>query len=105
MVTPGPPDMALHRQELEHRREEAEHYLKAIEGEFQQLGIKARMELGQGAVVEAIIAAAARHKADLIALASHGRSGLAQVFYGSVAAGVLQRVDRPLLLVRSQTEE
>ena len=62
------------------------------------------MELGRGAVVEAIIAAAARHEVDLIALASHGHSGLAQVFYGSVAAGVLQRVDRPLLLVRSQIE-
>ena len=29
-------------------------------------------------------------------MASHGRGGLARVFYGSVAAGVLQRVDRPL---------
>ena len=104
MVTPGQPDMALHRRELERRTEEAELYLTAIRGEFQQLGIDARMELGHGAVVEAIIAAAARHEADLIALASHGRSGLAQVFYGSVAAGILQRVDRPLLLVRSQTD-
>jgi nucleotide-binding universal stress UspA family protein len=40
--------------------------------------------------------------ADLIALASHGRSGLSQVFYGSVAAGLLQRVSRPLLLVRAR---
>jgi nucleotide-binding universal stress UspA family protein len=104
MVTPGQPDMTLYRQEVEQRTEEAELYLKAIESEFQQLGINARMELGQGPVVEAIIAAAARHKVDLIALTSHGRSGLAQVFYGSVAAGVLHRVDRPLLLVRSQTE-
>lgn len=104
MVTPGQPDMTLYQQEVEQRTEEAELYLKAIEGEFQQLGINARMELGQGPVVEAIITAAARHKVDLIALTSHGRSGLAQVFYGSVAAGVLHRVDRPLLLVRSQTE-
>ena len=33
-------------------------------------------------------------------MASHGRSGLASVFYGSKAAGVLQQIDRPLLLVR-----
>ena len=104
MVTPGQPDLALHQQKLEQETKEAERYLKAIQGEFQQLGSNARMELGHGAVVEAIIAAAARHEADLIALASHGRSGLAQVFYGSVAAGVLQRVDRPLLLVRSRIE-
>ena len=105
MVTPGQPDLALHGQELERRTEKAELYLKAIRGEFQQLSIDARLELGHGPVVEAIIDAAARREADLVALASHGRSGLAQVFYGSVAAGVLQRVDRPLLLVRSQTGE
>jgi nucleotide-binding universal stress UspA family protein len=102
MVPPRQPDLNLHRQEVDRRTAEAEAYLKALVGEFQQLDIDARMELGQGAVVEAIIDAAARHGADLIALTSHGRSGLAQVFYGSVAAGVLQRVDRPLLLVRSQ---
>jgi nucleotide-binding universal stress UspA family protein len=39
---------------------------------------------------------------DLIALASHGRGGLARVFYGSVAAGLLHRVDRPLLIIRSR---
>ena len=104
MVTPGQPDLRLHQQKLEQETKDAERYLRAIQGEFQQLGVNARMEFSHGAVVEAIIAAAARHEADLIALASHGRSGLAQVFYGSVAAGVLQRVDRPLLLIRSQIE-
>ena len=43
--------------------------------------------------------------ADLIAMASHGRTGMSQVFYGSVAAGVLHRVDRPLLLVRARGAE
>jgi nucleotide-binding universal stress UspA family protein len=105
MMPPGQPDLTLHRQELERRTEKARMYLQTIKGEFKQKGIDARMELGQGPVVESIINAAARQEADLIALASHGHSGLAQVFYGSVAAGVLQRVDRPLLLIRSQTGE
>jgi nucleotide-binding universal stress UspA family protein len=96
------PDLNLYRQEVESLTEEAKAYLKAIVGEFDQLGIDSRTELSQGDVVEAIIDAAARNEVDLIAMTSHGRSGLAQVFYGSVAAGVLQRVDRPLLLVRSQ---
>ena len=43
--------------------------------------------------------------ADLIAMASHGRTGLARVFYGSVATGVLHKVDRPLLLIRAEDEE
>ena len=62
-------------------------------------------QVAYGPVVEAIIDAAGREGADLIAIASHGRSGLSQVFYGSVAAGVLHRVDRPLLLIRSQGGE
>ena len=42
--------------------------------------------------------------ADLIAIATHGRSGLSQGFYGSVAAGVLNRADRPLLVTRSRSD-
>ena len=64
-------------------------------------GIESRMLTAQGPVVEAIINAAQRESADFIAIASHGRGGISRVFYGSVATGVLHRVDRPLLLVRS----
>lgn len=51
--------------------------------------------------MQAILNAAKSEKADLIAMASHGRTGLSRVFYGSVAEGVLHRVDRPLLIIRS----
>ena len=97
--------VALHQEELERRTKQAESYLAALQGEFRKKGIEARTRVAYGPVVEAIINAAEREGADLIAIASHGRSGLSQVFYGSVAAGVLHRVDRPLLLVRSQSDE
>ncbi|MCB0137738.1 MAG: universal stress protein, partial [Caldilineaceae bacterium] len=54
-----------------------------------------------GPVVTAILDVAEREKADLIAMASHGRTGLSRVFYGSVAAGILHKADRPLLLIRA----
>jgi nucleotide-binding universal stress UspA family protein len=57
---------------------------------------------GHGPIVKAIIDTAESQDVDLVAIASHGRSGLFQVFYGSVAAGVLQRIDRPLLLIRAR---
>ncbi len=95
----------LEQQEFERRREEAESYLAARQGEFREKGIEARARVVHGPVVEAIIDAAERERADLIAIASHGRSGLSRVFYGSVAAGVLHRVDRPLLVVRSRGSE
>jgi nucleotide-binding universal stress UspA family protein len=93
------------QQEVEHWAKEAESYLTGLQGEFRKKGIEARAHVGHGPVVETIINTAERQSADLIAMASHGRTGLSKVFYGSVAAGVLQRVDRPLLLIRSQGEE
>ena len=99
----GTPYM-LYQQEFEQRIGQAESYLKALQGEFREKGIEARMHVVHGPVVEAIIDTAQREDVDLIAIASHGRSGLSQVFYGSVAAGVLHRADRPLLLIRSQND-
>ena len=105
MAEPGGAIMALYQQEFERWMKQAESYLAAHQGEFREKGIEARTRVVYGPVVQGIIDAAESEGADLIALASHGRSGLSRVFYGSVAAGVLHRVDRPMLLIRSQNEE
>ena len=55
----------------------------------------------RGPVVNAIIETAQSEQANLVAIASHGHSGLSRAFYGSVAAALLQQIDRPLLLIRS----
>jgi nucleotide-binding universal stress UspA family protein len=88
-------------QDMERLREETQAYVDQWTGEFRSKGIKADALVEQGPVVETIVSCAANRDADLIAIASHGRTGLGHVVYGSVAAGVLQRVDRPLLLIRS----
>ena len=92
-------------EDFERWTKQAESYLAALQGEFREKGIEARTCVASGPVVDVIIRAAEREGADLIAMASHGRTGLSQVFYGSVAAGVLHRVDRPLLLIRSRDEK
>jgi nucleotide-binding universal stress UspA family protein len=92
----------LYQQQIERQARRAESYLAAKQGELREKGIEAQVCVDYVPVVEAIIETAKREGADLIAMASHGRTGLSRVFYGSVAAGVLHRVDRPLLLVRSQ---
>jgi nucleotide-binding universal stress UspA family protein len=92
----------LHQQAFEQRKNQAESYLAALQEKLCEKGVEARPRVAYGPVVEAIIDAARREGADLIAIASHGRSGLSRVFYGSVAAGVLHRADRPLLLIRSR---
>ena len=93
---------AQYKEDVEEKKKQAEVYLASIKGEFREKGIESRVRVVNGPVVDAIIAAAESENADLIAIASHGRSGLSRVFYGSVAAGILNRADRPLLLIRSR---
>ncbi len=80
---------------------DAETYLTSLKNEYGQKNLRARYRVEQGPIVRTIIEVAREEDADVIAMASHGRSGLARVFYGSVAAGILQQADRPLLLVRA----
>ena len=90
-----------YRDAFEQQAKEVENYLTGLKEVFQQKGITVRIRVGRGPVADEIIKTAESEEADIIALASHGRSGLSKVFYGSVAASILHRIDRPLLLVRS----
>ncbi len=97
--------ISLSGQEFEEAKKQAEKHLKGLQGEFREKNIESRTHVTYGPVVEGIITLAAQEGVDLIALASHGRGGLSRVFYGSVAAGLLHRVDRPLLIIRSRERE
>jgi nucleotide-binding universal stress UspA family protein len=88
-------------EELAKQTKIAESYIKGVKEKLEKHAIKVTTRIMQGPPVEAIIAMAKQENADLIAMASHGRSGLGRVFYGSVAAGILHQVDRPLLIIRS----
>ncbi len=79
---------------------EAQKYLEGVQADFHEMAIDSKIIIAHGPVVGSILDVAQNEDADLVAMASHGRTGLASVFYGSKAAGVLQQVDQPLLLVR-----
>ena len=80
----------------------AEAYLAHMQQELIQNHIQTETRIIPGLPVAVIKETAEQENADLIAIASHGRGGLARVFYGGVAAAILSQVDRPLLLIRSQ---
>lgn len=88
--------------ELERKSIEITRYLGQLVDKLDELGIEAHAYTRYGPVVSTILCTARDEQADLIAMASHGRGGLSDVYYGSVAAGILQRIDRPLLIVRAQ---
>ena len=99
-------DLSMYQQDHDRLKKEAKSYLAGLEGVFKEKKINAKKIVSSyGSVVQSIIDTAAREGADLIAMASHGRGSLSRVFYGSVAAGVLHSIDRPLLIIRSRGVE
>ena len=91
-----------HDEKRDHQIKETKSYLDSIQKQFREKGIKVKTLIGYGPIVKAILDVAKIESADLLAMASHGRSGVPGTFYGSISAGVLQRIDRPMLLIRSQ---
>lgn len=61
-------------------------------------GVSARKRLEKGDASEAILRTADELGVNLVAMATHGRSGLSRLLRGSVAERVLRRCPRPLLL-------
>ncbi|MBI3854414.1 MAG: universal stress protein [Planctomycetes bacterium] len=62
------------------------------------LGIQERIVTGEAS--REIVAEAARCRADLIAMSSHGRSGIREWAFGSVAERVLRTTNLPVLVFR-----
>ena len=104
-IGPEGPDVAIDLPMVEQLINDAKSYLAHLVGVFREKGIDAQMRVVFSPVVGTILDVAQRESADLVAMSSHGRTGLSRVFYGSVAAGVLHSVDRPLLLIRSVDKE
>ena len=95
----------LYSHNLEQLAKETKSYLNSLKGEFREKGIEAKTCVVGGGVVEQIIDCALKENVDLVAMTSHGRTGLARAFYGSVTAGVLNLIDRPLLIIRSRRDD
>lgn len=80
---------------------EAERYLRRMSFQLTNEGYPSRALLRPGPAAESILEAAAAEGATLIALSTHGRSGLARWVLGSVAEKVLQASRLPVLVARS----
>jgi nucleotide-binding universal stress UspA family protein len=80
--------------------EAARRYLDFVRNQQAAAGVTIEILVRDGAVAAALIEAAEQERVDLIAMATHGRSGLQRVVYGSVAEQLLRSSAKPILLVR-----
>ena len=100
-----PPGMPLSwdervEQEMAKCSRRNEQYLLAVEKRLKGAGLSVRSQLLTGKAADEIVDYAAKTPFSLIAMTTHGRSGLSRWVYGSVAEKVLLGVSSPILLVR-----
>ena len=78
-------------------------YLNGIVRRLEDEGLDARMSVHEGRPSTVITAVARGTEPSMIAMASHGRSGMSRLLMGSVAEAVVRESGEPVLMVRSHT--
>jgi len=86
---------------LEH---EAEAYLDGVADTFRAEGYTVNTEVSAMPAAEAILDYAEAQHADLIAIATHGRSGISRFVFGSVTQKVVQTAPVPVLVIRPKAK-
>ncbi|GBD25324.1 Putative universal stress protein [bacterium HR30] len=85
---------------IEEQRKAAQAHLQQLADKLSREGAKVQTLLKSGSPAQVIADTAKRVKADLIIMATHGRTGLAHVLLGSVAERVIRLAPCPVLTVR-----
>jgi nucleotide-binding universal stress UspA family protein len=99
-VTPYVEDMGTFAHTLEVEREETAKYLDAVAERFRSRGIEVVCDYLEGPPAQIILEHASALNAELIAMSTHGRGGLARLVLGSTADEVLRKATCPVLMVR-----
>ena len=79
---------------------DAEEYLAPLAARLRGQGVAATCQVRRGRPAEQILAAARESQVDLIAMATHGRTGLGRLLFGSVAEEVLRHAPVPVFMIR-----
>ncbi len=97
---PVEPGDTLIARRAEHARETAQQSLDAAAADLKRAGVRVETLLQVGQPAETILEVAANCHADMIALTTHGRSGVTRFLMGGVARRIVEHADVPVLLVR-----
>jgi nucleotide-binding universal stress UspA family protein len=82
------------------RQLDARKYLTETARRLEAKGLRVRTLLGLGMPADEIVESAKAERAQLIAMTTHGRSGLRRAVFGSVAERVLRGASVPVLMIR-----
>lgn len=83
------------------RHARAQEYLEVIAARLEEDGIRTDAATPNLEPASGIVDVASRDKDSLIVMASHGRTGIARWWMGSVADKVLQMANNPVLVIRA----
>jgi nucleotide-binding universal stress UspA family protein len=90
-------------EDMEHAsRAYGQKHLAALVRKAKQAGVRVKGLLLEGIPHERVAGAARSKKADLLVIGTHGRTGFAKLFLGSVASRILAVAPCPVLTVRGK---
>ena len=92
-------------EDVEARRLDAEEYLAPLAGELRAKAVRVQTHVRRGDPAAEIVGCAREIGADLVAMTTHGRSGLGRLVFGSVAEAVLRHAHLPVFLMRMTEAE
>lgn len=91
-------------QEEDSRLAALQDQLEPLARSLRDVGYSVHVEADLGGAADVIVQRAQQGDVDVIAMTTHGRSGILRLLFGSVAEQVVRHVSVPVLLLRPTTE-
>jgi nucleotide-binding universal stress UspA family protein len=86
---------------LDRKQDDAESYLRGIARRCRDAGATVHTRVLEGSPAGAILDSAKQERATMLAMTTHGRTGLLRLLMGSVADKVMRECELPVLLLRA----
>ena len=91
------------RQAVEEDRQRAHAYLDQVAERLRSAGVKVTTHVGEGPAAVSILSHCRSENVSMVAMTTHGRSGLRRTVFGSVADEIMRDSHLPVLMMRPST--
>jgi len=97
-------DPAAIDQAIAQQVEEARLYLQEQADKLKAGGVSVKWGVRRGVAPDEIIQCVQENQIDMVAISSHGRSGLGRLVFGSVSDKVIREVGVPVLIIKNRRQ-